>query len=188
MKKQSNQKQVPETKVITGKVQIAFPNVYTPRAASEGQEPRFSVCLLIPKNDKDTPPKINAGITAAKQQGSGQWNGGSLDIKLPLRDGDVEKPESPAFRGVYFMNASSKARPGVVDRALNEIVDPSQIYSGCFCRVSLNFYPYNQNGNAGVGCGLNHLQKLADGSLPSERASAEEDFSIVGEDEEDLLG
>ena len=184
-----NQKQVPATKVVTDKgLQIAFPYIHVPRAASEGQEPRFSACLLIPKADKDTLAKINAGIAAAKQQGSDQWNGGGLDLKLPLRDGDVEKPESPAFQGMYFMNASSKSRPGVVDRALNEIVDPGQIYSGCFCRASVNFYPYNQNGNAGVGCGLNHLQKLADGSLTSERAGAEEDFSVVEEDDEDLLG
>ena len=185
---QNTQKQVPETKVVTGRVQIAFPNVYLPRAASEGQDPRFSVCLLIPKTDKDTLAKINAGIAAAKLQGSDQWNGNGLELKLPLRDGDVEKPESPAFHGMFFMNASSKSRPGVVDRSLTEIVDPGQIYSGCYCRASLNFYPYNQAGNAGVGCGLNHLQKLADGSLATERARAEEDFSVVGEEDDDLLG
>jgi len=51
----------------------------------------------------------------------------------------------------------------VVDKNLNAILDPDEVYSGCYGRVNVNFYPYDWNGTRGIAAGLNHVQKLADG-------------------------
>ena len=84
---------------------------------------------------------------------------------------------------MYFLNATSNQKPGIVDKDLNEILDPDEVYSGCWGRVSLNFYPFDVSGNRGVGVGLNNVQKLKDGErLGGARASAESDF---GDDFED---
>ena len=165
------------TKVITGKVRFSYVFVFTPRAPSPGQDPKYSVRLLIPKSDRETLHKIKAAIEAAKQQGLKLW-GGKLPagLKSPVRDGDEEFPDQPEYAGHYFVNASSKQKPGLVDRFKSPIEDSTDLYSGCYGRASLNFFPFNQAGNRGIGCGLNHLQKLADGDYLGGRSRAEDDF------------
>jgi hypothetical protein len=174
------------TKVITGKVRFSYVNIFKSRAFREGQDAKYSLCVLIPKEDKATLKKIKAAIDEAVSEGiSSKWKGKKpANLKLPLRDGDEERADEAAeYEGMYFLNATSTQKPGIVDKDLNEILDPDEVYSGCWGRVSLNFYPFDVSGNRGVGVGLNNVQKLKDGErLGSARASAESDF---GDDFED---
>lgn len=180
-----------DTKVITGKVRLSYVNVFKARSFEIGGEEKYSVCVLIDKDDKATLKKIAVAIEAAKTAGiSDKW-GGKLPakLKMPLRDGDEERAEeAEEFTHTYFLNANSNQKPGVVDRNLNEILDSTEVYSGCYGRVSINFYPYNYNGTKGIAVGLNNVQKLEDGEpLGAARASAEEDFAdsrpdIAGDD------
>lgn len=169
------------TKVVTGKVRFSYVNIFNARSFQQGQEPKYSICLLIDKKDKKTLSKIKAAIEAAKQEGIASKWGGKLpaNLKLPLRDGDAERAmEAPEYEGMYFLNANSTQKPGIVDKDLNEILDPTEVYSGCYGRASINFFPFNSNGNKGIAVGLNNIQKLEDGEpLGSARASAEEDFA-----------
>lgn len=177
------------TKVITGKVRFSYVNIFKSRAFQAGQDAKYSVCLLIPKEDKATIKKIKATIDEAVQEGiASKWGGKKpANLKLPLRDGDDERAdEAPEYEGVYFLNANSTQKPGIVDKDLNEILDPDEVYSGCWGRASINFFPFNSNGNKGIGVGLNNIQKLSDGDpLGAARASAEADFSDDFEDDED---
>jgi hypothetical protein len=86
-------------------------------------------------------------------------------------------------KGHYVLNASSKNKPGVVDAALQPIIEPTEFYSGCYGRASLNFFAYNQAGNRGIGCGLNNLQKLADGEPLGGKSRPEDDFSDEADDD-----
>lgn len=170
------------TKVVTGKVRLSYVNVFEPRAAQPGQEAKYSLCVLIPKGDKETLAKVQAAVEAAKQAGVATWGGKiPAGLKMPLRDGDTER-DSPEYKGHYFINCNSKQKPGVVDAAVNPILDQSEMYSGCYGRVSINFYAYNQNGNKGIGAGLQNVQKTADGEPLSGRSRAEDDFTAVEED------
>ena len=178
------------TKVITGKVRLSYAHLFKPVALSEDQDPKYSVCLLIPKSDKATLKKINAAIEAAKQAGSSLW-GGKVpnNLKTPLRDGDEERPNQPEYENCYFINASSKTAPGVVDKDVQPVLDSTEVYSGCYARASVNFYPFNKAGNRGIACGLNNIQKLADGDCLGGRSRAEDDFdAIEDDDDEDFLG
>lgn len=180
--------QTKSTKIVTGKVRFSYVHVFQPWAGAEGQEPKYSVCVLIPKSDTQTVASIKAAIEAAKEAGKSLW-GGKIppNLRTPLRDGDAERSDQPEFQGHWFLNASSKQRPGVVDKQLNPILEPTEFYSGCYGRVSLNFYPYNQAGNRGIGVGLNNIQKLADGEPLGGRTRPEDDFDVVAEEEEDFL-
>ena len=162
------------TKVITGKVRFSYVNIFKSRAFQAGQDAKYSVCLLIPKEDKATIKKIKAAIDAAVQDGiSSKWGG-----KKPA---NLKPPE---YEGMYFLNCNSTQKPGIVDKDLNEILDPDEVYSGCWGRASINFFPFNTNGNKGIGVGLNNIQKLKDDDrLGAARASAESDFG--GDDFED---
>ena len=170
------------TKVVTGKVRLSYVNVFEPRAAQPGQEAKYSLCVLIPKSDKATLEKIAKAVEAAKEAGKAQWGGKvPAGLKTPLRDGDTER-DSAEYKGHYFINCNSKQKPGVVDAAVNPIMDQSEMYSGCYGRVSINFYPFNVDGNKGIAAGLNNVQKLAEGDPLSGRSRAEDDFTAVDED------
>lgn len=126
------------TKVITGKVRFSYVNIFKSRAFQAGQDAKYSVCLLIPKEDKATIKKIKAAIDAAVQDGiSSKWGGKKpANLKLPLRDGDAERAdEAPEYEGMYFLNCNSTQKPGIVDKDLNEILDPDEVYSGCWGRA-----------------------------------------------------
>jgi hypothetical protein len=178
------------TKMITGKVRLSYANLFKPRAQEAGQEPKYSVCVLIPKDDKETIAKVKAAVEAAKTKGADLWGGKiPAGLKMPLRDGDAER-DSPEYKGHWFINTNSKDKPGVVgkERDIEGKLIPlgeSDVYSGCYARVSINFFPFNAKGNRGVGAGLQNVQKVDDGEPLSGRANADSDFS---DDDEDFLG
>lgn len=167
------------TKVITGKVRFSYAHVFEPVAMAEGQEPKYQVSLIIPKSDLKTLEKIEKAIEAAKVVGKDKISkNGKLmpGLKMPLRDGDEDRPDNPEYADSMFINCSSKIKPGIVDKDLNPIMSQDEFYSGCYGRASINFYAFNNAGNRGIACGLNNLQKLADGEALAGGASAEEDF------------
>lgn len=167
------------TKVITGKVRFCYCNVFEATAMNEGETPKYNICILIPKTDTTTLNKINKAIEAAKELGKSKIadKKGNIpaNIKLPLRDGDTDRADDPAFEGTYFINASSLRKPAIVDKDLDPILDKSEFYAGCYGRASINFYAFNVQ-SKGIACGLNNLQKLADGEPLAGGSSAEEDF------------
>ena len=184
-----------QTKVITGpKTVFSYLNVNEPKAPLGGGTPKYSVSLIIPKSDTVTIAKINAAIEAAYNEGQSKLKGNSkfvpeLDsLKTPLRDGDKDRKGDPVYANSYFLNANSASKPGVVDAERQEIIDTSELYSGISGRASINFYAFNSNGNKGIACGLNNLQKLADGTPLGSRSRAEDDFAnLDDEDDEDFL-
>jgi len=181
------------TKVITGKVRLSYVRLFEPQVTENGDE-RYSVSILIPKDDKETLRKIKAAIDAAIQDGIKSKWGGKLppNLKKPLRDGDTDRPDDPAYAGHYFINASSVTKPGIAKpigkgpdgkMRFQEITDSTEVYSGCYARVSLNFYPYNKNGNKGIGAGINNVVKVQDGEYLGGRARLEDDFADVDFDD-----
>ena len=133
--------------------------------------------------------KIQAAIEEAYREGQSKLKGNAKSVpalstlRTPLRDGDLERPDDPAYANAYFVNANSATAPGVVDANRNDILDRSEVYSGCYGRASINFYAYNANGNRGIACGLNNLQKIRDGEPLGGRASAMSDFATEAEEE-----
>lgn len=165
-------------KVVTGKVRFSYAHVFEPQAAQEGGVPKYSVSIIIPKSDKDTIGKVNAAKETVQEENKSIW-GGKVppNLKGGLRDGDIEKPDDPAYANSYFINANTQQKPGVVDADLNPILDKGEFYSGCYGRASISFFAYNSNGSKGVGCGLNNVQKLEEGEKLGGGSSAAEDFS-----------
>ena len=167
-----------ETKVITGKVRFSYAHVFEAVAAEENGTKKYSVSILIPKKDKKTLAKIEAAVVAAVEAGKAKFGGKiPANLKMPLRDGDVDREDDETYEGCMFVNASTTRRPSVVDEDLNEIIDREDFYSGCFGRASVNFYAFNVSGNKGIACGLNNLQKLEDGErLGGGSSTAADDF------------
>ena len=134
-------------------------------------------------------PAVCIWTLNARKSAIPKW-GGKLppNLKLPLRDGDVDRPDDPAYENSYFINATSQEQPGVVDRKKVKITDPLAIYSGCYIRASINIYPFNANGNRGIAAGLSNIQFWEDGEPLNGRVRAEDEFDALdAEDDEDFL-
>ena len=179
------------TKVITGvDTRWSYANVWDPKSINGGT-PKYSVSLIIPKSDKVTIQKIKAAIQAAYEEGESKLKGNGKSVpslsvlKTPLRDGDLERPDDEAYKNAYFVNANSATAPGIVDADRQQIIDRSEVYSGVYGRASINFYAFNSNGNKGIACGLNNLQKIRDGEPLGGKTSAESDFAT--DDDDDFL-
>lgn len=179
-------------KVITGPdTRWSFANVWEPKSINGGT-PKFSVSLIVPKSDIKTVGKLKAAIEAAYREGEAKLKGNGKSvppmaaIKNPLRDGDIERPDDSAYANAYFINANATAAPGIVDADRNPILTRSEVYSGVYGRASISFYAFNSNGNKGIACGLNNLQKMRDGEPLGGKTSAESDFAT--EEDEDFLG
>lgn len=176
-----------KTKVITGvNTRLSYFHGWDPVSINGGAE-KYSVSVLIPKSDKETISAINAAIDAAIEEGVAKFGGkkpSKAAIKLPLRDGDTERDDT-AYKGHYFINANSTIAPQIVDRSVKPILDRNEVYSGCYARVSLNFFAFNSNGSKGIACGLGNIQKVRDGEPLGGKTTAADDFSTI--EEEDFL-
>lgn len=177
------------TKVITGvNTRWSYVNAWEAKSINGGT-PKYSVSLIIPKSDTVTVNKIKAAIQAAYEEGETKLKGNGKSVpalsvlKTPLRDGDVERPDDESYANSYFVNANSATAPGIVDADRQPILDRSEVYSGVYGRASINFYAFNSNGNRGIACGLNNLQKIKDGEPLGGKSRAEDNFATETDDD-----
>lgn len=173
-----------KTKVIVP-CRFSYLHCWEPDSVNGG-DPKYSVSAIVPKSDTKTVEAIKAAIEQAKKDSVSKW-GGKIpgNLKTPLRDGDLDRPEDEAYKGCYFFNANSRQAPQVVDAKVKPILDQSEVYSGCYGNISVTFYGYNSNGNRGIAAGLGNIQKIKDGESLGGRVSATEEFGTV--DDEDFL-
>lgn len=181
---------VRDTKVVFGPCRLSYVHVFEKyNPDGDDSKAKYSVSILIDKDDKQTLSAIQEAIDKAKKAAVlSKWGGKEpKKLDLSLRDGDTDKEDDPVYEGKYFVNAKSTSRPGVVDRDKSPIVDEDEFYSGVWAICSVNFYGYDFGGNRGVACSLNNLMKFKDDERFGGHASAEEDFSDLDmEDDEDL--
>lgn len=165
------------TKVVTGEVRFSYVNVFEPKSIN-GSDEKYSVSLLIDKRDTKTIEAIERAIEAAKQAGVAKF-GGKIPpvLKLPLRDGDTERPDDENYAGKIFVNANCKTKPGLIEKNGMKIIDTTEFYSGCYGKASVTFYAFNSNGNKGIACGLNNIMKTRDGEPLGGRSKATDDFA-----------
>lgn len=177
------------TRVVTGEVRLSYANIFEAKSI-QGGKPKYSVSLIIPKSDTETLAMIERAIDAAIDAGTAKFGDkrpNKAALKLPLRDGDIERDDE-AYANSMFVNANSTTPPQVVDASLQPILDASEVDSGCYARVSISFYAFNTNGNRGIACGLGNIQKLRDGEpLGGNRISAEADFGGLTTASDDFL-
>ena len=173
------------TKVVL-QCRISYANIFEPKSINGG-DAKYSVSCLIPKTDKKTLLAIHKAVEAAKEDGKTRKWGGKIpaNLKLPLRDGDIDRPDDENYQECMFINATSKDAPQVVDRRVQPITDPMMVYSGCYCNVSVNFYPFNANGNRGIAAGLSNIQFWEDGEPLNGRVRAEDEFDALDDDDAD---
>ena len=168
------------TTIVTGEARLSYVNVFTPKASQNGGDPKYSVTVLIPKADVSTKQAIDAAIQQAISEAAEKGIQLPPYPNIPIHDGDGTRQSGdeygPECKGHWVFTASTKQKPEVVDANVQPIISPTEVYSGCYGRVSIRFYPYNSNGRKGIGCGLGNVQKLRDGEPLGGGTTAKEDF------------
>ena len=167
-------------RLVTGEFRVSFPAVFKPQAF-EGQEPKYEVTMLFPK-DAD----ISALEAAAEAAVADKWPDEKKrpkNLRMPFTDGDTK--DYDGYEGTTAIKAKTKTKPGLVDRAKKPITDESEFYGGCYARASVVAYAYDTAGNKGVAFALNNIQKLRDGEPFGSRSNADSDFDDLPLDDDD---
>lgn len=181
------------SRIVIKNVRLSYANIWEPKQmqGDTSGKMRYSASLLISKDDTKTIKAINKAIEEAKAEGKAKLANKNgvvpKNLKLPLRDGDEDRPDDDVYAGCYFLNANASADhpPKIVDRRVEPVMDRSEVYSGCYANVSVTFFAFNTQGNVGIGCGLGNIQKVRDGDHLTGERSATEDFEDLGGDEDD---
>lgn len=185
-------------KCVTLKARLSYPQLHEAKSQFEGQDPKYSAVLMFDKSQDLTQPGVTNGLSlkriihnAAVEAWGSDKSKWPKKRRLPIRDGDEDRGDKEGYQNTFFISASSKDRPGLVDQRLQVVSTPQEIretfYAGCYVRAELIAYSYNKAGNIGVGLALQNLQKLADGEKLSGRKDATKVFDAVedGSDDED---
>ena len=178
------------TNVVTKTpVRLSYVHLNEPRKNDNGEE-KYGAVLLIPKTDTATVKQINDAIAAARVAGVGAGLRGAANFLSPLRDGDGQRPRGgdygPECKGCWVLSTSSKRQPKVVDRRVQPILDPDEIYSGMWAIVDINFACFSVPSNSGITCYLNNVQKIRDDEALGGSAARPEDVFTAVEDDDGL--
>jgi len=154
------------TKVITGKdTRFSYVKLIEPSSLSK----KYEANVLIPKSDKVTYNKMLKAIEVAKEIAKGKKWGGKIPPKLKsegFQDGDEKYDSNGDPDAVYadhwYLVARNKDLPFLCDKN-RVVIEPKEVYSGCYGIASVNFFGYEFEGSKGIGVGLNGIQFLRDG-------------------------
>lgn len=157
---------------------FAYFNCWQPVTQYNGTK-KYTVAAVIDKNDRDTIIQIENAIEYVKNQSIQIWGGRiPMNLRLPLHDGDEEKPDNIVFKNSFYINAKSKDAPQIVDYNVRPIIDQSEVYSGCYGKISITLYSYSFGGAKGIAAWLGNVQKLRDGDRFIGKIKAKDEFCV----------
>lgn len=175
--------------VVLTNVRLSYTHLLEPYSSQQGAEAKYSAMILTPKDSTTNDAKIDAAIKAATARAKERFGKSFPDNpKTSIHDGDGTRPSDNApyadeCQGCWVFTASNKRQPTIVDKRLQPILEPTEIYSGIYANVGITFFPYNTANNKGIGVALDNVQKVRDGEpLGGAPVSAEEDFAGLIED------
>lgn len=174
-----------KNQVVTGEARLSFVNVFEPKKIGENdKDAKYSVTVIIPKSDTRTVEAIKAAIKAAAEAGAQKHFGGRVPTSIAntFYDGDEAKDDLgelksnkyPEYKNSYFIRVSTKFKPKVLNENRQEIIDPAEVYSGCYGRVSMTFFAYSGDGRRGVSAVLNNVMKTRDGEPLTSQLTGDE--------------
>lgn len=174
-----------ENEVLTGPVRLSYANIWAPKDFGDGKL-KYTCSLIISKDDDKTLSAIKNKIKALLRDSKvitklgGPQKAHSKGLHLPIRDGDTDEKKAgdAAYENSYFINCSNTEAypPKIFDRHGDEILDKTEVYSGCYARVIISFYPYSHMSNFGISASITAIQKWKDGDTLGGASVSASDF------------
>jgi hypothetical protein len=165
-------------------VRLAFARLFEPKLNQSKTAEEYGACLILDQDE----PSTQALIDAVEQVAIEKWGTKAPSmlergkLRHPIHDGDTDMEDDPAFAGKLYCNAKSRRQPQIVDRKVQPIIDQDEIFSGCYCNVSISVYVYDVPENKGVGIGLNNIQLVKKGERLSGAPDAEDEFEVLDDE------
>ena len=184
------------TQVILGPdTLLSYVHLDEPRSVN-GDTAVYSLSPIIDKGEIEDIANLRGAIEAAYKEGADILKNKGVvpplkSIWNPLRDGDLDRPEDPAYAHSFFLNAKAY-KPVDIRGPELEKLDPTEVYSGCRGCVALEFKAFNSKGNRGISCRLLGVQKIRDGEPLGRTFNGAAAFQVfkpaeVNADENDFL-
>lgn len=162
------------TQIQLKNVRLSYANIWAPEPPFDNPEgpKKYSSALIFPKTDAHNKKVLKDAIAEAKEKGKGSKWGGVIpkNLDIGIRDGDDKLMPDGAtvaegYEGMHYINtkANENYQPVIVNRRAIPITDQSEVYSGCYCNVFVDVFPYSSAGKKGISFGLVGIQKMADG-------------------------
>ncbi len=168
-------------------VRLAFARLFEPKLNQSKTAEEYGACLILNPEE----PSTQALLDAIEQVATDKWGTKAPTmlergkLRHPIHEGDTDMEDDPAFAGKLYCNAKSRRQPQIVDRKVQPIIDQDEIFSGCYCNVSISIYAYDVPENKGVGIGLNNIQLVRKGERLSGAPDAEEEFEVLDDEPEE---
>jgi len=183
---------MPSSTRCTVPIRASYCNLNQPRAFGDNPA-KYSVSAILDKGNVTALAKIEAAMHAAYEEGLPILQGKSRTAPSyeevtkagPLHDGDEKSDGDPAYKNAYYLNAKNNRKPIIVDSNKNEIIDPSEIYSGVYGKAALSFFAFNKNGNRGISVSIEAFMKTKDGEPLGSTVNIDEAFA--DDDDDDFL-
>lgn len=174
-----------DTKIITPVFRLSYPALFEARYNELAKREQFQISMLFDKKTAATDLKAMKELMA--KVATWRFGAGAKGLMNPFKDGDTDtneagelkKEKNPSIAGMIVLNSWSKNKPGLVNARKETIIDPDEVYGGCYCRAQLNAYAYEMGKNRGVSFGLLHVQKVKDGDPFGTRTRPEDAFEAV---------
>lgn len=175
---------------VTGKVILLFSNLEEPYAFNEKDDPKYSVTVLIPKDNKEEIENLKSIITKHFTEAKLKSNAG-----IPLTDGDSKKKtleeegkNGDTYEGMYVFRSNSKFKVKVLNSKLQNETREEELFQGCWCRLSVEFYAYHAGSNTGITSYLRGVQILGQSGVDLKIASSVVgDFDVEEDVEDDIF-
>ncbi len=197
-----------KVELMTPEFRAHYPQLFTPRAAMKGANPKWSITMLFQTKETEASKAAGAKVVdiaplwtlirnvliekygADKTKWPAQGEGVG-QLQIPLHDGSIgPKKDRPGYgEGIWYASASSDPRwntaPGIVypragkDGRPEKLTIPTDVYAGMYARATINPYFWEYMGKIGVSLSLRHVQKLRDGEVLSAQGSAEDSFDAI---------
>lgn len=156
-----------------------------------GGDPKFSVTLLLDKNDKVQVDAVNDAVMQALKGRFGDKAEKILSAiennsqRYNISDGDTK--EYDGFAGNMAIKCNSKFQPTMIDLAKNELKDANAPRSGDVCNVKIEIIAYDKP-NSGVTARINGIVLIKRGGVNGGRPASIEELEDLSEglDADDL--
>lgn len=184
-------------KFKTPEFRVSFPKLFKPEAFKEGDEPKFSITMLVDGAGQasDAYKKLRGAAKKAfvEKFGLAEWDNTPKDAQgWPVGYHNPFATPTPTQlekydgyeEGTIILRASTKFKTPLVDENVQEIIEESKFYAGCYAWAYVQMNAYKNGANKGVSFYLQGVQKTRDCEAFSGRANAEDMFDKVGSNDE----
>jgi hypothetical protein len=159
-------------RIIMPKGRVNYPQLFTP--GEKYNTGKYSCSVTFDKNEVEALNGLK--LLKAECLKVAQEAHGKTDVTLPFKTDED---------GMIKITAKSSHKPDVVGPDPKVKLEPSDMYGGCYVRVSVTPFSYHFADKIGVGLILGNVQKVADGErFGKGGVSAANEFDVVAYESE----